>query len=125
MKINLLKRENRINAIYYHYLFKWNFLQLTNSQTELKLNEPQINTLKEILENKEELEKLIQDNITNNWSWENISPLSRAILLNGAAEIKLFKNKKAIVIKESNNFAAKYVGQEPIPMITAILDKIN
>jgi N utilization substance protein B len=125
MKINLLNREDRINALYYHYLFRWDYVQLVNNEAKLQLDDSQLNTIRETLNNQKELESLIKANLREDWPWENISPLIQAILINAVAEIKLFDNKIAIVIKESNKYTARYVGQEPISMITALLNNIK
>jgi N utilization substance protein B len=125
MKINLLNREDRINALYYHYLLRWDYVQIVNNEAKLRLDDSQLNTIRETLNNQKELENMIKKNLRDDWPWENISPLIKAVLINAVAEIKLFENKPAIVITESNKYTARYIGQEPISMMTAILNNIK
>lgn len=105
--ISLKNREKRINWLYNHYLNGFDFDMLAKTSESLEVG--QMTTVKEILSNKEKLEELIISNLKENWSWERIETLEKAVILNGAAEIKLFGQKNAIVVAESNKYIKKFI----------------
>lgn len=105
--INLQNREKRINWLYNHYLNGFDIEML--EKTSESLNPKQIRTVEKIISQKVELEELIKTKLKDDWPWDRIENLEKAVLLNGIAEIKLFKLKPAIVIAESNKYIRKFI----------------
>ena len=124
MKSSLNNRQERVNLLYTFYLSDWAWDELVKTSDELSPDE--LETVRLTIENQEELEKQIIPNLKEGWSWDRIENLEKAILLNAVAELKLFDNKKEIVISESNKIAKKYIGDDKsIKLITALLNKIK
>ncbi len=121
MKQSLYNREDRINFIYNVLITNMSEEQYS---VELKTEfvDAEANTIKTILENLNLLVSELKPNLPNDWKWERMNFLERAILINGLAEIKLFKNSKSIVIDESIEYAKKFNDLKTPPLINAILD---
>ena len=124
MRSSLKNRQERVNLLYTFYLSDWAWEELSKTTDELSADE--LETVRLTIENQDKLEQEIIPNIKEGWTWDRIENLEKAILLNAVAEIKLFDNKKEIVISESNKIAKKYIGDDKsIKLITALLNKIK
>lgn len=76
------------------------------------------------LDNYDEIKKIVSSNL-NNWQFERISPLSRAILFLAIAEGKYLKETpKAIVINEAIKLAKVYLTQADYKFVNSLLDKV-
>lgn len=126
-KFDLRNREKRIFFIYKYYLLKLNRNkireELHQNLDEFDFNLNQQNTIERILDNISFLEEKIKEKSLN-WDWSRIDYLEKAVLINGAAEMLIFKNKKQIVIDESVLFAKKYCNIDSYKYINGILDKL-
>jgi len=124
----LRNREERINFLYKIYLLQWDdntaFDKIDASHLEFDFDIDKKQLIRKIVESKSDLEGRIKELLPNDWKLSRINNLEKAVLLNGIAEIRLFDNKKEIVIDESLNFAKRYCDPNSGPLINAILDKI-
>lgn len=122
---NLTNRKARVFLFYNYYLLKWDYNDLTLYFKHNKdFNSEEEKAIYKIIDSQENVELKIKDHLRKDWSWERINPIEKAILLNGVAEIILFKNKKAIVINESIELAKVYCEPKAKNLIHAMLDKI-
>ncbi|QNM93904.1 transcription antitermination protein NusB [Mycoplasma sp. Pen4] len=102
MKNNKSRRQARIEIIEVLYKFELLDRQIDVSQIFDEyphLNKEQLKKLELIAKNYKFLVKTISSLLNKDWSWKRISPLLRAILLNGAFE--LYSVDPKIVINES------------------------
>lgn len=127
-KNDLRNRDKRI-----FFLYKFYLLDLDKKEIDKELHENidefnftilQQDTIKKIINNINSLEEKVKKLLLN-WKWERINVLDKAALINGAAEITLFKNKKSIVINETIIFCKNYCEIDSYKYINAILDKIE
>ncbi|QKT05419.1 transcription antitermination factor NusB [Mycoplasma sp. OR1901] len=102
------RRELRIEVIsvLYKYELLGEKINLEEVKEEFNLNNEQLKTLKRI-ENSYVFSKNIFNRLLNeNWSWNRIDPLIRAILINAASEFKLIQPK--IVFNEAIEITKMY-----------------
>ncbi len=121
------KREERISFLYKYYLMdsiKEEALKDLHN-LEYGFNNEQIEMIKELLNNKDMIEEQIIKYLPSDWKFSRINYLEKAILLNGASEIMIFKQKKEIATAESVKYAKKHCDATSHKMINAILDKIE
>lgn len=123
----LTNRENRIHFLYLSFLLDWKIADLKEAFYEddfYHFNSQEEECILEIFQKKDDLIKFVEQ-FLENWSWERINNLEKAIILNASAEIKIFNNKKAIVINESLNYSKKYCAKETHIFINGILDNLS
>lgn len=123
----LHNRHERINFLYRNYLLEGTLQDSAEAinGNEYGFTDEQKDFANKILENIVRLESKISEHLPKDWKWERFNTLEKAVILNGAAEILIAENKKAIVIDESLEFAKKYCGEKSQPLINGILDKIG
>lgn len=84
------------------------------------------NLLEAVYNNKENLEKIIENNLSDKWSLNRISPVLLSILLVAVAEITIFKsNSYSAIINEYLNITHCFFDQEDVGFVNGILDKIK
>lgn len=123
----LYNRNERIFFLYRNYLLEGTLNDSAEviDSNEYNFTKENKDFINEVLDNTDKLEEQITKFTPKDWKWERFNTLEKAVLLNGAAEILLAKNKKAIVIDESIEFARKFCGEKSQPLINGILDKIS
>ncbi|MCU4706334.1 transcription antitermination factor NusB [Mycoplasma sp. CSL7503-lung] len=107
-KKNKTRRELRIEVIsvLYKYELLGEKISLEEIKQEFNLNNEQLKTLRRI-ENSYIFSKNIFNRLLNeNWSWNRIDPLIRAILINAASEFKIIQPK--IVFNEAIEITKMY-----------------
>ncbi|ASP28258.1 transcription antitermination protein NusB [Spiroplasma corruscae] len=127
--INYLKkrRQNTIQLLYRYFLLeeKTNIkqevidgFQLIDISVEFEEHAFKIcDQLKELIE-------LCENNLSENWKWKRIPNIIKAILINGAFEIKNNITPKTVVINESIDLSRSYLPSWETSFVNAILDKI-
>ncbi len=81
-----------------------------------------VNVITKIIENKEEIDKLISQNLIG-WKLARFTPVDRNLLRMGIAE-SMISGKKVIVIDDIVRIAKKYGGDDSFKIINAVLDKV-
>lgn len=113
-----------INVLYRYELMdqKINVNELFDSESNLS-NE-QFSHLEKIAKNYDFYKKAVSQFLKEGWSWERISPLIRAILINGAHELMSIEPK--IIINESVEITKYYFEDEKnfYKMVNAILENV-
>ncbi|RMX35142.1 transcription antitermination protein NusB [Mycoplasmopsis fermentans] len=113
-----------INVLYRYELMdqKINVNELFDSESNLS-NE-QFSHLEKIAKNYDFYKKAVSQFLKEGWSWERISPLIRAILINGTHELMSIEPK--IIINESVEITKYYFEDEKnfYKMVNAILEKV-
>ncbi|NOQ50562.1 MAG: hypothetical protein GQ557_02755 [Mycoplasmataceae bacterium] len=128
LRDGLDNRQLRIHFLYQVYLFNNSqskaIEELRNDRYYLFTND-QKKVIIEILKNKQQTEKAILKVLPTNWKWIRFGNIEKAILLNAATEILIFKSKKAVAINEAIIFTKKYCDQKTPALINAILDNLK
>lgn len=77
------------------------------------------------LDNKEEIDQIIINNLSENWNYNRIGFVSRCILRIAVFEIKYTpQTPLKVIIDEYTNIAATFFDEKDIGFINGILDKI-
>ncbi|QBQ07703.1 transcription antitermination protein NusB [Spiroplasma gladiatoris] len=97
---------------------------LDNSQFD-KLDDDLINYILKILDQYETIKQSILKLIPNNWSWERLPNIIKAILSVSAFEIINNINPKAVVINEAIEMVREFLPSWDTNFINGLLDKIN
>lgn len=82
------------------------------------------NTVKGVIENKEELDK-IANNYIENWTIDRLDKTGAAILRMALYEIRYTSTPFAVVIDEAMEMAKKYSDDAVRKIINAVLDKYS
>ncbi len=114
-------RMNVINVIYISEL-TGERLTIEASRNDFDLSVVEFKSLDWIINKYDYLKKLITTFTKDNWTWNRMAPLERAMLLFGAFELS-FRDKK-IVINELVILSQGYISGESYKFINAILDKV-
>lgn len=120
------KRVNIVEILYQYFL-----QQKTAQEFEEYLlsnqitNENQIQTIKEILWYQDSLVKEIEKYLKSSWSFKNLKPIEKAILILATYEILHTNTQKAIIINEAIIISKQYCDKNTYKYINGVLDKIN
>lgn len=83
-----------------------------------------VNSIKlDLISNIDNYKKIIEP-LLNKWSFDRLSYLEQAILLESTSEIKQGLNNKNIVIDEAINIAKEYCDDESYKFINGVLDNL-
>ena len=114
-------RLSMVFALYQHLLLKKNLDDVFN---DLDLNDDFIFNIKNDLSNNEEIYINEINNHLNKWTFDRLSYLDQAILLESFSEIKCNLNNKNIVIDEAIRIAKEYSDEESYKFINGVLDNL-
>ncbi|QZE12409.1 transcription antitermination protein NusB [Mycoplasma sp. Ms02] len=124
------RRQTRIEVIQVLYSY-----QLTDQTIDVQdvfdnfehINQEQLKTLEKIAKNLKFYQVMVQKFLNNDWSWERIDPIVRAILINATHEFLSIDPK--IVINEALEIAKSFMtdaeqAKKQIAFINAILQNV-
>lgn len=120
-------RERLVFSVYQHLLLKKDMnsavVDSFNVESALELDEYVLNVAKTIEENETAFIEMIGTHLKR-WNFNRLNYIDQAILLVGAAELKLATNDKAIIIDEAINLAKKYSDDDAYKYINGVLDQL-
>ncbi|CRX37338.1 / / transcription antitermination protein NusB / 218662:219063 Forward [Candidatus Hepatoplasma crinochetorum] len=93
--------------------------------SEYHFSEQEEKEVLKIINNFSELKLKIKKVLPSDWKWERINNLEKSILIYTAAEMIIFKQKKAIAIDNAIKYAKKYCDLKTYRLLNLILDKIE
>ena len=73
--------------------------------------------------NKAEIDELISTNLSENWRFERLTGILKALLRCGIAEMKFAESPKNVVISEYVAIADSFVDENEVRFVNALLDK--
>ncbi|WP_029512735.1 transcription antitermination factor NusB [Mycoplasmopsis iners] len=120
------QRELRIeiiNIIYANELLNRPINITTVFEENTDLSPKQFDSLEKLVENYSFYKQLIEKYLHQNWKWERVSPLHRAILLNAINEIMLGLAPK-IATNEAIEITKLFFDDATYKMINAIIQNI-
>ena len=83
-----------------------------------------VETTVNTIENMDDLQKDITDNLTEDWQWDRLGFIERALLLMGAYEIEHTDTDKPVIINEVVEIAKVYCDEEASGLLNGVLDKL-
>ncbi|AKX34138.1 transcription antitermination protein NusB [Spiroplasma litorale] len=117
-----------IQILYRHFLMeqKNNIKQEIVDGFQLEKNDQDIEEYSfNLIDQLENLIKICEDNLSDNWKWKRIPNIIKAILVNGVYEINNKITPKSVIINESINLSRSFLPSWDTSFINAILDKIQ
>jgi len=122
MKRNEIRRLMMI-ALYQHELLGVDIFTYLLDE-EVDLEDEFVKAISTVILDSEDL--LIEElnSKLNDWTFDRLGKVERAILLMGTAEIRSKVNDKAVAINEAVNLAKEYCDDESYKLINATLDKL-
>ncbi|MGL4647166.1 MAG: transcription antitermination protein NusB [Mycoplasmoidaceae bacterium] len=117
--------EKRVVIFQYIFscLMKESFLT-SSIPSEIKNDEDVYHVVEYALEHITFIQKIIVDNLKNNWTWERLSDVDKAILIAAYAEYQAHDIDKSIIIDQAIITAKNYSEENSYKFINYILDRI-
>lgn len=119
------QHQKRIRKI--HFIYKYELLDkpldLTDAFENYNYTSDELDELDEFNKEYEDLRGIISHYIKSTWTWDRLPILERAVLLEGAFELR--KMDSGIVINEMIIYSKEYLLDNKYKFINAILQKIS
>ncbi|MGL5268538.1 MAG: transcription antitermination factor NusB [Spiroplasma sp.] len=121
------KRIKIIEIFYQYFLQKKSEQEFEQYLTEISdlENEKIIKIIQEILWYQNILIKEIEKHLKSGWTFKNLKPTEKAILLLATYEILYTSTEKSIIINEAIILAKQYCDNNTYKYINGVLDKVN
>ena len=128
-KINKSKKQwqKRVDITQYIYaclIKNFNAIQIKKDTINYNLDANQIKIIEYYADNKNTIEQLFIDKLKQDWSWDRIAAMQKAIMIVAYCEYKVMQRAKAIAIDQALVTADQYGQLKEKSFINAILDKI-
>ncbi len=117
-------REMIVNALYQKLLLDYNKENIEQILLDTNYTNEQIAIVKDIIEHEEMIIETLSKFLDNDWSFERLHFLSKAILISSAYEMLILKKPKAIIVNTYVEISKKISDLKTSKLINALLDKI-
>ncbi|WP_303924117.1 transcription antitermination protein NusB [Ureaplasma parvum] len=125
MKTQWAKRVKLFQFIYHWLITKKNKpIALKCALVDFDLDLNWINVGEYILDNYEQLTKMIKPFISKDWTFERLSYVEQALLLSAYGEYLVLKTPKKVIIDQTLITTHNYSNNESYKFINAILDQL-
>lgn len=121
--------EKRVQV--FHYIYETLMLGNNSSKEIIKkafeqysFDSDQMKIIEYFANNKQEIIRIISAKLAKNWSWDRISIVDQAIMIEAYSEAKSSNIDKKVIIDQALITANKYGESSDKKFINAILDKI-
>jgi transcription antitermination factor NusB len=123
---NLSKIKSQI-LDYYKSSNIYEDLDIEEGDTKIKVSSSLFNKLLDtILNNIDEIDKIIKENLDKESSFENLPENSKSILRSGAAEIIFMPEiPNVVVVSEYTNIASSMLKETEIGLVNSVLDSMK
>lgn len=127
-----MKNRSELREIIMRVLYQINLFEESNLDYDIKdlvkeqleiENEFVDETIKGILKNKKDIEKLANKYL-NNWTMDRLNKVDQAILSIGIYELQYTDTPSVVSINEAIELSKKYSDEAVTKMINGVLDKI-
>jgi transcription antitermination protein NusB len=118
-------RIQLVTYLYQHLLLDKSIAAIIVDEALEPTNEDQIyllNNLYNIIENKAEYVQFITEHLNQDWKYERLLAIDKAILLCAISEYAIDEAARAIVINEAVEIAKVYSSEDSYAFINGILD---
>lgn len=119
------KRLEVIFFFYHHFVIRYSLKQTRRYLKTKTFDFYQKKIIDYIFDHFDVLHKQISANLSQKWSFSEISNLEKAILFVALAEIRAHQIPKAIVISEAVKISRIYCLQKNYTYINKVIDKIS
>ncbi|AHI53900.1 transcription antitermination protein NusB [Spiroplasma sabaudiense Ar-1343] len=125
---NIARRKGLIKILYRFYILNCEDQRIKQElldNFQLEFDEESIKVSLELFNKRLEYEDLASQLLSDNWTWNRIPNIFKAIIITGIFEIKDLEVPKTVVINEMVNLSRSYQPNLDSKFINAILDKID
>ena len=117
-------RETAMTCLYQHFLLKYDIKQIVKEKAGNEID-PFLYTITiDALKYKDHYIKNINRVLSDEWEFDRLGCVERAILLMAAAELDFETASKAVVIDEAITLSKKYCDEETYKLINGVLDRL-
>ncbi|ACI60241.1 transcription antitermination protein NusB [Ureaplasma urealyticum] len=125
MKTQWAKRVKLFQFVYHWLITKKNkTIALKSALVDFELDVSWLSVSEYILDNCEQLIKMIKPFINKDWTFERLSYVEQALLLSAYGEYLVLKTPKKIIIDQTLITTHNYSNDESYKFINAILDQL-
>ena len=118
-------REIAMTCLYQHFLLQKDIKQCVYDNSDSNNIDPFLYTVTiDAIQYKDVYIKHINDASRDDWTFERLGYVERAILLMAACELDLETAPKAIIINEAVTLAKKYCDDDAYRLINGVLDRL-
>ncbi|WP_108775787.1 transcription antitermination protein NusB [Lactimicrobium massiliense] len=120
------EREKAMITVYEDLLAERDLDELIEDTYQMKVEEVDpyfVDVIRTAIKNKDRYAGYINE-VLNDWTFDRLGMIEKAILLNGCAEFDLKQLSAAVIIDESVEMARKYCDKDAYKLINRVLDVI-
>ena len=118
-------REIAMTSLYQHFLLSKDIKECVYENTQSNEIDPFLYTITiDAIRYKDNYVGHIDETLRDDWTFERLGYVEKAILLMAACELDLETAPKAIVIDEAVNLAKKYCDEDTYRLINGVLDRL-
>lgn len=118
-------REIAMTCLYQHFLLQKDIKQCVYDNSDSNNIDPFLYTVTiDAIQYKDVYIENINNALRDDWTFERLGYVERAILLMAACELDLETAPKAIIINEAVTLAKKYCDDETYRLINGVLDRL-
>ena len=120
------EREKAMITVYEDLLAERDLDELIEDTYQMKVEEVDpyfVDVIRTAIKNKDRYAGYINE-VLNDWTFDRLGMIEKAILLNGCAEFDLKQLSAAVIIDESVEMARKYCDKDAYKLINWVLDVI-
>lgn len=118
-------REIGMTCLYQHFLLNEDIRQCVYANSDTNEIDPFLYTITiDAIQYKDIYIKKINDALRDDWTFERLGYVERAILLMSCCELDLETAPKAIIINEAVTLTKKFCDEETYRLVNGVLDRI-
>lgn len=118
-------REKAMTCLYQHFLLNKDIKEVVYDNNHTNEIDPFLYTITiDAIKYENDYIEMINHALRDDWSFERLGYVEKAILIMAACEIDMEVAPKAIVINEAITLAKKYCDDETYKLINGVLDRL-
>ncbi len=118
-------REKAMTCLYQHFLLNKDIKEVVYDNNHTNEIDPFLYTITiDAIKYEKDYIEMINRALRDDWSFERLGYVEKAILIMAACEIDMEVAPKAIVINEAITLAKKYCDDETYKLINGVLDRL-
>ncbi len=118
-------REKAMTCLYQHFLLNKDIKEVVYDNNHTNEIDPFLYTITiDAIKYEDDYIEMINNALRDDWSFDRLGYVEKAILIMAACEIDMEVAPKAIVINEAITLAKKYCDDETYKLINGVLDRL-
>ena len=117
-------RETAMTCLYQHFLLKTDIKAIVFENAGNQIDPFLYTVTIDALKHKDHYIKSINNVLSEEWEFDSLGCVEKAILIMAAAELDFETASKAVVIDEAVTLSKKYCDEETYKLINGVLDRL-